>query len=82
MNKLITIERELGDNDATIAIYEEPDGSIILTVAQPEGANKDSTAVKIAKVLVDIAIDDLEAANTNNKNKEPQITSYQNGTIN
>lgn len=71
------IQRELGENDAEITIYQEPDGSICLTMSQVDGANKDSTAAKIAKALIDVAIDDINTIQI-----EPQITSYQSRTIN
>jgi hypothetical protein len=53
----ITIQRELGEHDEEIGIFEEPNGDIVLTIAQADGANKNSLAAQIAKTLIDIATD-------------------------
>lgn len=55
MNKP-SILRELSTNDAGIGIFEEPDGSILLTISHIPGANKDSTTHKIAQALINIAV--------------------------
>jgi hypothetical protein len=55
--KIVEIQREMGEHDAEIGIFEEPNGVICLAVAQIDGANKDCTAAKIARALVAIAAD-------------------------
>jgi hypothetical protein len=54
--KIVEIQRELGIHDAEIGIYHQDDGTVCLTVAQIEGADKDSTAAKIARALVAMAV--------------------------
>jgi hypothetical protein len=80
--KIVEIQREMGIHDAEIGIFEEPDGVICLTVAQIDGADKESTAAKIARALVAIAADvTIDTPQSHIPGDDVQLTSNPTSTI-